>query len=426
MVKRKLNKKEYILKAAKLCGIEKVEIEALKNHLDGKLKNPFIERRNEDIFRLYELYEKQEYRPITIDENGNIDLDKSDYITSRKRTDKNKFGKFLVITPNLDLYIAMDNVPYDIPEKFEKIAELNNLLLPQISKKMGVSAAEFRRAIHIENSTEIKTNHLTKNFLNNDEILIPGNRIIKENNKEKKPRNRTRIKLESILESTDKYIKKYYEKKDISEEEINSLRENIRRGLIKQTIINKFFFIDDEPLNSWGLIKNKNGDLKLAPLSRFSYCVGVKRESPNLKHVVNSKGKEDIQSFMLDYGKEEWFKEWIEKEVLTVNFEECIEEMQQKSKVSLKDIEKEYYRYFFDNMKEDVQMVVDANYDKDKLPKRRKRLLDMSNRLTDGFQNDANETGLQKIRKMANRIKNKIKNDFKSDSEMSQEEDVER
>ena len=50
----------------------------------------------------------------------------------------------------------------------------------------------------------------------------------------------------------------------------------------------------------------------------------------------------------------------------------------------------------------------------------------MSDKLTNGFPKDANETNLQKIRKMANRIKNKIKNDFKDDSEMSQEEDVER
>ena len=436
MTKTKLNKKEYILKAAKLCGIEKVEIEALKNHLDGRIKNPYIERRNANLFKLYEMYQKGDYHPLIIDDNGIINLNKKDFVISKKRTEKIKFGRFLVVTPELDSYIATRTSPYDIPEKFERIAELNDLLLPQISIKMGVPATEFCRSIYKDKSTET-TNHLTKNFLNDDEILIPGNKIIKGNNKnkEKRPRSKRKIKLESILDATDKYIKKNYESCKLPKEKIDYAREKIRRGLIKQTVVNKFFVIDYEPLESWGLIKNKEGFLRLAPLSKFHYCAGVVREAPNLKHIVTSTGKEDIQSFMLEYGKEEWFREWMENKVLKVDFEECLEEMKQKSKVSLTDTEKEYYKYYFENMKENIQKVVDANYDKDKLPRRIRRINNSGNivsvaeKMKDGFPKNANVSHLQKIKNMAKNIRSKNKNNLErmNDSEMSQEEeDIEK
>lgn len=422
MLKTKLSKKEYILKAAKLCGVEKVELEALKKHLDGKLKNPYVEERNLNLFKLYELYEKEEYHPLEIDEEGIINLNKNNLVISKKKSEKTKFGKFFVITPKLNSYIATMVSPYDIPEKFERIAELNDLLLPRISNEMGVPATEYYRSIYKEKTTET-ANHLTKNFLNDDEILIPGNKIIRGDSKkkEKRPRIRRKIKLESILESTDKYIKKNYDTYKFSKEETDSTREEIRKGLIKQTVVNKFFVVDDEPFNSWGLIKNKQGKLKLAPLSKFFYCAGVVREAPDLKHIVTSTGKEDIQSFILEYGKEPWFREWVENKVLKVEFDECVQKMEQDSKISLTEAERGYYKYFFDNMKENVKEVVEANYDKDKLPNRRKRISNgLVEKVKKGFQKSVNEPRLPKL-KIWQKINDKNDLEKDDDSEMSQE-----
>lgn len=409
-----LNKEEYILKAAKLCGVEKVEIKALEEHLSGKMVNPYIERRNSNLFKLYEMYVNERYRALKVGKNGIIDLNKTDFVTSKKRTEKNKFGKHLIVTPELDSYIAVSPIPYDVPIKFEQIAELNNLLLPHISKKLGVPATEYYRSIYREKTTE-NANHLTKNFLNDDEILIPGNKIFRGDNKRKPKVTKRKIKLESRLEHTDKFIKRNYEAEKFSKEECNAIREEIRKGLIKQTVVNKFFVIDDEPSSSFGLIKNKEGRLRLAPLSKFSYCAGVTRNASDLKHIVTSTGKEDLQSFILEYGKETWFREWIESKLLKLDFEECVQSMESASKVSLSETEKDYYKYFFENMKEDVKEVVRAKYNKDKLPKRRKR--DSTTVvMKKGFQKDLKKENLQK-NSLLQKLKSKHKNIVQKESE---------
>lgn len=378
MIKKELSKEEYIVKAAKLYGVEDVEVEALKNHLQGDMKNAYLERRNEMLFKLYDKYKRGDNKPLEVyAEEGFIDLDEADILLSRKKSEKTDFGRYAVITPDLDSFIAKSAIPFDIVPKLEKIAELNDILLPQIAKSMGVPATIYYRSKYTTDTGIVSTNHLTKNFLNDEEVLIQGNKIIKQNQtKSKKDKTdkkvlSSKIKMSHILEATDKYIKKYYQKYRIPEKEQKADRDEIRQALIKHFFVNKFLVNDNDSLVSWGLIEDKkNHRLRVAPMTRFNYCAGVKCSSKDAKHVVVSHGKEDMQSFMAEFGKEQWFRLWIKDKVLNTNFRNCVFKMEKDSKVKLSEEELSYYKFFFDNMIEDVRMVHELDYDKDEFPKK--------------------------------------------------------
>jgi hypothetical protein len=105
--------------------------------------------------------------------------------------------------------------------------------------------------------------------LNDDETLIQGNSIIKDNPKKR------RINFETQLEAVDKFVKKHYKKHKLPQEDADKAREEIKRGLIKQSIFNKFVFNQKESHEKWGLIQGKDKSLRLAPLFSYDYCAGV-------------------------------------------------------------------------------------------------------------------------------------------------------
>ena len=367
----KLSKEEYIIKAAKLYGLGEVEIGALKDHLSGKMPNDFIVRRCQYLFDLYNIYVSKEYNePIDPDEKGIINLDDYAFELSKRRLDKSKIGSQWMISSNLEAYMITDrpNEHTDIRNKYIGISKTNNFLLPQIAKQMGLEATVYYKGVYTDQYGTLSTHHLTKNFLNDDETLIQGNSIIKDNPKKR------RINFETQLEAVDKFVKKHYKKHKLPQEDADKAREEIKRGLIKQSIFNKFVFNQKESHEKWGLIQGKDKSLRLAPLFSYDYCAGVEPLYKTFGRCVQGK-REDIESFMVHFSKYQWFKDWIATKVVTFDLDQSLKDMTRRTGVELSEEEKEYYDFLFGKMHAKVLSVCEVNYDRNLVEKLRKQKL---------------------------------------------------
>lgn len=370
----KKTKQDYILEAAKLYGLGEVEITALRNHLDGSQPNDFIVRKTKFLFRLYEVYKSTEYNDkIDTDDNGIIQLNDYAFEVSKRRLADSKIGTAWILSSNLEDFLVTNSPDYHskIKPKFLKLADTNNFLLPQIAKQMGLDATVYYRAEYTDSSGSFYTFHLTKNFLRGEETLIQGDSIVKENSNKRKS---TRVNFETLLETTDKYVKKYYKKHKLPAEDLKRVREEIRQGLIKQTLFNKMVFNENEANQKWGLIIGADKGLKLAPLFSYDYCAGVEMINKSPHRVVNGR-KEDIESFMLEYGKEPWFRNWITSSVLPLDFDKALQDMERKTSIVLSDEEKEYYRFFINKMHAKVVAVHDLKYNKELVEESKKEKL---------------------------------------------------
>lgn len=372
-------KTKYILEAAKLYGLGEVEINALRDHLEGKYINEFIVRRTEFLFRLYDIYRSKHYNDeIDTDDNGIINLNDYSFEISKRRLADSKIGRAWILSSNLEAFLVTsipDNISR-IKAKFLRISDKNNFVLPQIARQMGLDATVYYKGEYTDETGLLSTFHLTKNFLGDEENLIQGNSIVKDNP------NKKRINFETLLESTDKYVKKHYKKHKLPEREAKQTRTEIRRGLIKQTIFNKLVFNQNEANVKWGLVESKDKRLRLAPLFSYDFCSGVELlERPHYR-IIN--GREDIESFMLEYGKETWFREWIKESVLSIDLDQAIRSMTKKTGIELSKNEREYYSFLIKKMHAKVALVDQVGYNKELVKKHKKEKLgDKLSRLKD-------------------------------------------
>lgn len=362
----KLSKQEFILRAAKLYGLGEVEIGALEAHLNGSMPNEFIVRRTEALFRLYEVYKSNEFNEkFGTDENGVINLNDYSFEISKRRLTDSKIGKYWIISSNLEAFLSVktpQDTSSDVKEKFVSISQKNNFLLPQIAKQMGIDATVYYMGEYIDTYGTFSTHHLTKNFLYDEETLIQGNSIIKADPK------RRRISTEALLESTDKFLKRYYKRNKLPQEDLQRARKDIHEGLIKQSFFNKLFFNTNECNEKWGLIVGKDKNLRFAPIFSYDYFAGVESVTRKQHRAVQG-NREDIESFMLVFSKEPWFKDWIKNNVLSLDFEKAKADMQRVTGISLSEEEEEYYRYVLHKMFPKVLDVCNLNYDRELVEK---------------------------------------------------------
>lgn len=354
----KLSKKEYILKAARLYGLEEHEIKDLENHIDGKTVNEFIVRRNARLFKMYDIYmSKDEYNEhMDTDENGIINLDDYLFTVSKRRLQDSKIGKSWIISSNLDSYLITNRHSSDIKEKWIRISEKNNFLLPQIAKQLDLDATVYYKGKYSgEDNDKDLVFFMTKDFIQDGETLIQGKSI------HKRKKQKTRIDFESLLEDTDKYIKKYCKKHKFSVDEAENVRTTIRQGLIKQTLFNKLVFNDNEADTKWGIIIGKDSKLRLAPLYSFDYCAGAE-SLEKTQHRVVQKRKEDVETFIKQYGEEEWFTSWIKEKVIPLDFDKAISDAKYETGVGLTSEEEEYYKFTFQKIHSRIVEVYQKNY----------------------------------------------------------------
>ena len=123
-------------------------------------------------------------------------------------------------------------------------------------------------------------------------------------------------------------------------------------------------FNQNEANHKWGLIVCPNKELRLAPLYSYDYCAGVEMNEKSPHRVVDGR-KEDIESFMLEYGKEPWFRSWITSFVLPLDIEKAMQSMERKTGISLSDEEAEYYKFFINKMHSKIVLVHDLDYNRE-------------------------------------------------------------
>lgn len=373
--KSKLTEKEYILKAASLYGLEPYEIKDLEKDLDGTFPNPFMRRKYHDLFDLYKVYKSTEYNDhIDTDDDGIISLNQYSYKVSRRRLNNSVIGKGWIISSNLDAYLIVPpaKVLYDIAPVYNNIAEKNNYLIPWLARQVGIPAVVYYRAEKIDpESSDINYMRLTKNFIGEDESLIMANTFIKPPNLKGKKTGSIGIDTDKMIDSTVKFIKKHYKKNGLSPKEAKDDSEEIRKGIIKQTIFNKLGFNRNEDNDQWGLIEDLNTHkLRLAPIFNYNYFANV--ESRHVRCCRKAHKSDRIEDIMLWYSNEPWFKKWVDEELVSLDIDQAEQKMNEKTGETLSDEEREYYKLvIMDKMHSKVVGVSELGYDTDKVEEAR-------------------------------------------------------
>lgn len=367
---------KYILKAAKLKGLAAVEIEGLRKHFTGEAPNEYVVRRNPDLFELLSKKQNDEQGLVRDDDGTTVTLD--NVIVTKADTDE--VGTSRILTPSLTSYISKPVTSVDESSKFYDLSSKNELFLPYVAKALGVDASTFEEAVLEDETGGQVTRHLTRNFVKEDECFISGNQILNKDKDKDKRKVTTKSKINKkaakkvsmslLLERVDKFVKKFGKREGLSDEDISLMKRDIRRGLIKQTFVNKLILNDNESNSNWGLIR-KGKTLRLSPLYGFNCSAGVmkKSELPTRRVVFNTGrfgGREDIQSFMLAFGKEEWFRDWVKESLGDFSIDNVFKEAEEKSNLQLSSQEQEYYRAVFDKTLTLAREVIDVDFDEKK------------------------------------------------------------
>ena len=370
-------KEKFILTAGKLAGVSKVELEALEDVFYGREKNnDFILRRMKPLFDLYEknLAGKTGFIP-TKDPYCYL-MNADDVLISKKRLNKGSaIGDSWVITPNLEAYLAKDPIHYSVSSRYDELSEMNNLFLPYVAQSLGVKTAFFYRVLFQEPEGTGKYRHLSRNFLAIDETFISGNAVLKKGDGEHllTGRDSHHISLGSLLEHTDKYVKKFCKKHGKSEGYTKEARFNIRQGVIMQSFLNKLLLNNNEDNRYWGLITDEENNITYAPMYNYTECGVVSTDTITPKRVVQKRkiigGMDDIQSFMLAFRKEDWFRVWATEAVNSFDVEKCFEDFNSSRKFDLSEEYKEYYRTFLGKTFDLAKEVIEKDFDIDKFPR---------------------------------------------------------
>lgn len=364
--KSKLTEEEkFVLRAAKLKGLAAVEIDALRAHFTGEAPNDYVIRRNPDLFELLEK-KKQEKLGIVYDsDKPYIDLD--DVMTSNIR--QARYGVFKVVTPDLESYISKPVTFKKDSSKFYELSIKNELFLPYIAEEFGIPAVKFMHLDAVNSDYGMTETHVARNFINVGEKFVAGKSIL-VNKKERGPEYHPRLSMAVLLEKVDKFIKKFGKTEKLPEEEVTKMKVDIRQGIIKQTFINKLLLNDNESNYNWGLIKNDK-TLRLSPLYGLEDCAGaIDPTEYSTRRVVGKKifagGREDIQSIMLAFRKEKWFKAWVKENLEKFKIENAFAKAEEEG-VVLSDTEKEYYRAVLEKTLSLAQEVVNVDFDPGKI-----------------------------------------------------------
>lgn len=158
--------------------------------------------------------------------------------------------------------------------------------------------------------------------------------------------------MKSLLDKTDRFVKRVYRREGVSEKASLEDRKEIRETLIKQTFVKKLLLNNNESNFRWGLIQ-RNGRFRVAPMFGFEDCCAIPSVDANpIYRVVSGIGpfkhSEDIQSFMLAFGEEEWFRDWVKDCLDTFSLDDAIQDAKDNSNCDLSEAEIEYYKAVLD------------------------------------------------------------------------------
>ena len=361
----------YLNAAGVVYGKAPVELEGLTyylNHGEFDFDN-WILRRNEILFDLYEKYKSNSFNEgFKMSENGVYHPREEDYVISKERQnrwmtnyDTNQPGIGWIMTPSLDYFMVSPNAKsaHTVTEKYHNLSEKNSFLLPQIAKQLDIPATVYYRGV-IKRGKDKRKVHLSKSFIEPDEVYVAAYGFVPS-----KRKRDNKVSMQTLLDSTKQFMLDDEGMHGIDPEDTLARYEEIRKGIIKQTFFYKLTLHDEESNDTWGLTAGRDHRYHLAPLRVYEPACEAKTLGYNGKgcHRTVSNGLDDIQSFMLEYSKEDWFKKWLEDRVLNLDMDKAFVDTARETKVFLNSKEREYYSEVFTTMLGKVQDVFDLEFD---------------------------------------------------------------
>jgi len=177
------------------------------------------------------------------------------------------------------------------------IALYNNILMPQIAKQLQNEAASYYLAKKDKNDKRKYV--LTLDFKEKNQELVEGNTIFERSGYPKDI-----IRIDKILEILEDYlIEKGFYATDI---------ERVKKDFVKQSFFNKFIKQLDEHNGNWSILENNKDHLvKMAPAYDLDCSVDIAKKR-KIQRVCQDGGF-SLASFIKNFGKEAWFKQYIRR-----------------------------------------------------------------------------------------------------------------
>lgn len=221
---------------------------------------------------------------------------------------------------------------------------------------MGVEAVDFYRAKYRDDyNIEDRESFITDNFIKEDETFIPAQKFVKDHS------NIRRVGLKELINSVSNYIKSEYKERGFSKEETTAAVNQARVNLIKQTFFSRFVANNSESDDKWGVIQSKDGKIRLAPMFAYDACAGAEVRRPS-SVISASKSRMELLSFIQDYSKELWFREWLSSKVQNINMKRVFSLAKSRKGLELSNEQKDYYEFLINLSQERVKDAVEANF----------------------------------------------------------------
>lgn len=226
----------------------------------------------------------------------------------------------------------------DLPLEDYYIALYNNVLMPQIARQLKNESADYYFVKRPKNNLK---NILTIDFKDKDEELISGNDILTENSN-----SIDILDIDKLLENLEDYlIEKGFSSQDI---------ERVRIDFIKQSFFNKFIQQLDEHNGNWGILENdKNHSVRMSPIYDLDCSCGIAKKRKKQRLCKN--GSTSMESFIKEFGTEEWFNQYIQEIIQDFSIQKALEEVKENTNVEIPKVYWEKYTDFFNHRIREVK-----------------------------------------------------------------------
>lgn len=215
----------------------------------------------------------------------------------------------------------------------------NAMIVPKIVDLFGLESAKYYITDYWDsdfNDETTDTHLVTPSFLKEDEKMVALNEIISDD-------------FEFKIEKNCEEIYKYFSDKNFDEKNIEQLIEHY----IKSICISKLLENTDESNMNFSVIIQKDNTLKMAPLYDYDFCCGNVKKGAIIKNVNDMKS---FENFINYYKNESWFREWLEKIVLSANYKKIITDYNGGTNLAkLTPNQKKEYIHFFDSKMQTIK-----------------------------------------------------------------------
>lgn len=244
-----------------------------------------------------------------------------------------------ILLPNLKKVLIKK-----LPEEFyildefkeRKASSYNILIVPEIAKQFEIACAEYFLAGSDVNSRLC----ITPSFLEEGEEVIQGDYI-------------KTLGGNSRISNYANDIVKYLRARNVDEDTIHK----VEFDFIKQSFFKKFIFhVDDAPRN-WGIIKGKDGGIRLTPTFDIDHTCKVYEEIW-LSEADN--GDTSLEAFMLQYQNYPGFKAFVKKCMDNFDIDNAFLNVEHKHGIKMSNEDRSIYANFFRTQME----IVKSTYEK--------------------------------------------------------------